>query len=450
MKDNRSLQLSIEINELMDRDLASIFYEFYPFKIIEQYKKFKERDRVYNPSNTMLTMIITMMQADKSLQNSVNIYNTIHNKNRERITEIEIGYQQSIKQTEKRKRGRPSKHRIKVQKSKKEEISRNTSAYTQARQRLSIELSKAVFRDSVRSVEASTATRFYGREVYLTDGTFLQLQDTELIREKYKNSTQEGYPRGLLEVIVQQDTGLITNFEIESDKKSELELLNRMISGIKPKSLLLADDLYNCFSIFVKLKKQGVDIIVPGKRKRIYRIIEKIAQGDEIVRIASSNETSKMYKKFNIKEKSIEMRRIQVANPNNEKEDIVLYTSLLDKKISKEEILIKYLTRWDIEINIREIKAILGMNVIRSKSPEMIVKEVTSGLIAYNYIRRIIANSALKGNFSPETDIFQKFYQTSSTILLDRLGRVYSRWSPGRYGGINKTNNEAQSIATSG
>lgn len=440
MKENRSMQLSIAIKELMDQDLSGIFYEYYPFDILDKYKNNNERDRVYNQSNTMLTMIITMLHTDKSLQNSVNIYNMIHNKNRARITEIEGSYEQSKKKEEKRERGRPVKHILKVQKSKKEEISMNTSAYTQARQRLNIEFPRAVFSSSIQTEEQLEPTKFYGREVFISDGTYLQLQDSELIRREYQSSTVEGYPRGLLEVILQQGTGLITDFEIQSDKKSELELLIPMINGIKSGSLLLADDLYNCFAIFAIMKKQCVDIIVPGKRKRKYKVINQISQGDEIVIIPNTKEKSKMIAKFEIEDKSIEMRRIQVPNPNDEKEDIVLYTSLLDKKISKEEILLKYLTRWDIEISIREIKAILEMNVIRGKSPEMIKKEVTAGLIAYNYIRRIIAKSAQNGNFPPETDIFQKFYQTSTTVLLDKLGRVYSRWSPGRYGGTGKSN----------
>ena len=245
MKENRSMQLSISIKELMDQDLSGIFYEYYPFELLDQYKNFNERDRIYNQSNTMLTMIITMLHTDKSLQNSVNIYNMIHNKNRARITEIEGSYEQNKTKEEKRERGRPVKHILKVQKSKKEEISTNTSAYTQARQRLNTELPRAVFSSSIQTEEQLEPTKFYGREVYLTDGTYLQFQDSELIRQEYQSSTVEGYPRGLLEVIVQQGTGLITDFEIQSDKKSELELLIPMINGIKSGSLLLADDLYN-------------------------------------------------------------------------------------------------------------------------------------------------------------------------------------------------------------
>lgn len=449
MKENRSMQLSLTIKDLLNKDLSNIFYEYYPFEILEQYKNINERDRVYNQSITMLTMIITMLQSDKSLQNSVNIYRMIHNKNKAQITELEANYQSHKLKEGKRRRGRPVKHLIKVQKSKSEEISNNTSAYSQARQRMNSELPKAVFKLSAQSSESLNPTKFHGMEVYVTDGTYLQLQDSELIRQEYQSSSPGGYPRGLLQVIVQQGSGLITDFEIQSDKKSELELLIPMVSNIKPGSLLLADDLYNCYAIFSILKKQEVDIIVPGKRKRNYKVIEKIAQGDEIVSLLKPKEYSKMIAKFDIQDKSIEIRRIQVTNPNDENEEIVLFTSLLDKKISKEEILLKYLTRWDIEISIREIKTILELNVIRSKSPGMVMKEVTAGLIAYNYIRKIIAKSAQSGNFSPEADIFQKFYQTSSTILLDKLGRVYSRWSPGRYGRINKSNNKAHSTASS-
>ena len=101
MKENRSMQLSISIKELMDQDLSGIFYEYYPFELLDQYKNFNERDRIYNQSNTMLTMIITMLHTDKSLQNSVNIYNMIHNKNRARITEIEGSYEQNKTKEEK-------------------------------------------------------------------------------------------------------------------------------------------------------------------------------------------------------------------------------------------------------------------------------------------------------------------------------------------------------------
>jgi Transposase DDE domain len=438
MKENTSMELTHSINKLMERDLSGIFYDYYPSELAEKHKKPNLRDRVFNQSNTLLTMINSMVQPDKSLQNSVNIYKVVHNKNIKRLSQKEEEFRKSEDQKENRGKGRPRKRLIKIQKSKTQEISLNTSAYAQARQRLSLDLVSEVYQKSTQIEETKHISRFYGQEVYLTDGTYLQLQDTKEINEIYYNSSKKGYPRGLLSVIIQQGTGLVTDFELDSDKKSELELLVRMIENMKSGSLLLADDLYNCFAIFVLLKSKGVDIIVPGKRVRIYTSIKKIAKGDELVKIIGSSDNSKLYKQLKIKDKQITMRRIELTNPNNQKEKIVIFTSLLDSKISKEEIVLKYKSRWDIEINIREIKTILDMNIVRSKTPDMVMKEITSGFIAYNYIRRIIMKSAEESDFSPERDIFQKFYKNNTPLLVDKLGRVYSHWSPGRYGWSNK------------
>jgi hypothetical protein len=437
---NKSLELSHRINDMMSKDLLSLFYNLFPFDLELNENGKKSRDRVFNPSNTLLSMINTMIQQDKTLQNSVNIFHVIHNKNIESIQSLEKKLLKKEQSNPKRGVGRPRKNVLKIQKSKITELSRNTSAYAQARQRLSNEYVNAVFKASVDYNNTRSVSKFHGREVYITDGTYLQLQDTKSIREIFNNSTKEGYPRGLLSVVIRQGTGSVADFTLDSDKKSELELFGKMINNLKPGSLLLADDLYNCFAIFCLLQRRGVDIIVPGKRDRKYTVIEKIAEGDEIVEILDTGKKSKMNEKFGIHEKKIRLRRIETTNPNNENEKVVLFTSLLDKNITKEEIILKYFTRWDIEISIREIKTIMDINIVRSKTPDMVIKELSSALTAYNYIRKIIEETAFESDFSPENDIFQKFNSSDKTICIDKLGRVYTHWSPGRNGNSEKKN----------
>ena len=105
--------------------------------------------------------------------------------------------------------------------------------------------------------------------------------------------------------------------------------------------------------------------------------------------------------------------------------------------------------RWDIEISIREIKTIMDINVLRSKSREMLSKELITSLTAYNLIRKLIAKSAGKAGFSPQEDIFQKFNPFGRTVLLDRKGRVFFKWSPGRYGYDNDGTNQQTSDTAS-
>ena len=70
--------------------------------------------------------------------------------------------------------------------------------------------------------------------------------------------------------------------------------------------------------------------------------------------------------------------------------EYVLDTSLLDKTIGKHEIQELYLTRWDIEVGIGEIKTVMAINILRSQTPEMALKELTVWLSAYHLIRKMI------------------------------------------------------------
>jgi hypothetical protein len=118
----------------------------------------------------------------------------------------------------------------------------------------------------------------------------------------------------------------------------------------------------------------------------------------------------------------------------------VLFTSILDDKIKSTDIIMKYAMRWDIEITIREVKTIMDINVLRNKSNNMVFKELLIALTAYNFLRRIIAQSADTVGFSPQKDIFQKCVTFGSNVFLDKKGRVFFKWSPGRYGYANDTN----------
>lgn len=432
MKENRSLELSNAAKNLLEQDLSALFYEMFPFEKLSKLKAEKSRDRVFNTANTILTMILTMVESDKSLQNSVNIYSIIHCRNQERIENLESEELKKIELSKYSKKvGRPRILPSKIQKSKKQPISSDTSGYSQARQRLLRESVDLVYQESKEFTSIQYDNKWHDRRVFITDGTYLQMQDTKEIKEQYQTCIQGGYPRGLLQVLIEQGSGSIYDFRLSSDKESELTLFSSMLPNLPSGSLILADDYYNCFALFSLLKHKNIAIIVPGKRKRNYKVIKSIGIDDDIVEIKNGKH-SKLGSLYNITEESMLMRRICYKSPNNSEQELVLYSSLLEESITKEEIILKYEQRWDIEINIREIKTMFDINIIRAKSPEMAYKEVATTIIAYNYIRRIIATAAEKSGFPPQENIFQKFYEDNSSIFVDKLGRKYSKLSPGR------------------
>lgn len=437
MKLNRSLAISSKIQECKAGNILGLLEREFPSSVLKnQDEDSKARSRVFTEGNTLMTMVLTATQQDKSLKNSVGLYYTIHQQNkRQAIEDLEKEAQKQKQLDEKsgKKPGRPKKYTVQLPKSLEKDISLNTAAYSKARSRLSVEKTQELFVASRVKKAKNPYTHWHGYKVLIGDGTYVQMQDTESIRKdykvKHKGVESEGYPQGLLEVIIERGTGQIHSFALANRHASELEVFYEMIDEVPSKSILLLDDLYNCFEIISKCKRKGIEFVMPAKRKRNYELVETLAQGDEIIRIKTPEKRSKWLKNHE-KPSSILLRRITCKSP--EGKEYILNTTILDKKIGKDEIQMIYLTRWDIEISIREIKTIMDVNILRSKTPEMALKELTVALATYNLIRKIIMASLKDLPFPPKEDFIYKFYTFNKDILVDKKGRVYSRWSTGR------------------
>ncbi len=449
MKHNRSLAISSTIQECKTGDIIGLLENEFPSSVLSiKDDEKKTRDRVYSVNNTLLTMVLTSVQQDKTLKNSVDLYYMIHQKRKLHVIDsIEKSLQEQKEEDSKsliKKAGRPKKYLLNIPKSKKKDISLNTAAYSKARDRVTIELTNELFKASRIENADNCYSHWNGYRVFSGDGTYVQMQDTDSIREKYEvkhnGIGSNGYPQGLLEVILERGTGQLYSFRLSNRHVSELALFYEMLDEIPPKSLLLLDDLYNCFEIISKCKRLDIEILVPAKRERNYELVEKLSEGDEIVYIKTPKNRSKWLKE-NEPSGKILLRRIQCKSP--EGQEYELLTTILDKKIRKDDFQVLYLTRWDIEIGIREIKTIMDINVLRSKTPDMAYKELCISLSSYNLIRKIIYASIKDLPFSPEEDFIYKFYTLNQDILIDKKGRVYNRWSPGRRGNEtanNKTN----------
>jgi Transposase DDE domain len=71
-------------------------------------------------------------------------------------------------------------------------------------------------------------------------------------------------------------------------------------------------------------------------------------------------------------------------------------TTLLDPKLYPAHELEKlYFRPWNVELHFRQIKTMLGMDVLRCLTPSMVLKELAMHRIAYNLIRALMQRAAL-------------------------------------------------------
>ena len=80
-----------------------------------------------------------------------------------------------------------------------------------------------------------------------------------------------------------------------------------------------------------------------------------------------------------------------------------------------------YRLRWHAELNLRSLKTVMQMDVLRGKTPEMVRKEIWAHLLAYNLIRKVMAQAAEEFGVEPCTISFKATLQTLKAFALPLL-----------------------------
>lgn len=98
------------------------------------------------------------------------------------------------------------------------------------------------------------------------------------------------------------------------------------------------------------------------------------------------------------------MRAIKyyIATPGYRTKQVTLITTLLDEELyPATELLSLYGLRWDVELDLKHLKTTLRMDVLRSKTPEMVRKEIYAYLLAYNLLRTVMWEAGITHEVNP-------------------------------------------------
>ena len=82
-----------------------------------------------------------------------------------------------------------------------------------------------------------------------------------------------------------------------------------------------------------------------------------------------------------------------------------------------------YRQRWQVEVDLRSIKAVMGMDILRAKSPAMIDKEIAVHVLAYNLVRGLMARAAAGA------DVIARALSFKGTLQLLFAFQQHLRWA---------------------
>ena len=101
----------------------------------------------------------------------------------------------------------------------------------------------------------------------------------------------------------------------------------------------------------------------------------------------------------------------------------ILVPTLRDARaVHTRELAQLYAQRWQVELDLRNIKTTMGMDVLRCKTPSMVDKELWVHLLAYNLIRLMMAQAAAESGLHPRQLSFKHTVQLWTQWLVHCAG----------------------------
>ena len=353
----------------------------------------EHRERMYPPTATLAMFLGQVLSTDKSCQNAVN-----------------------EAQVNRLLRGLPLQGRAK------------TNAYCMARGRLPLELVCQLARCTAGHLSEHVPIEWLwrGRHVKLVDGTTVLLEDEPENQAEFPQHGNQkagaGFPQARLVAAISLAHGAVLDIAMGPCKgkgTGEHALLRQMLESFKSGDVMLADSYYCSFFLIADLQARGVDFLFEqhGARDTDFRSGERLGVRDHVVSWSKPKQrpdwmSVEQYEGY---PKEITLREVQVRGK-------VLVTSFVNpREVGKNELGKLFVDRWNVELDLRNIKSTLGMDKLRCKSPQMCRKEAWIYMLAYNLIRLLIAQAAVHAGVLPRKLSFKHTLQ------------VWVAWSHGNF-----------------
>jgi hypothetical protein len=287
--------------------------------------------------------------------------------------------------------------------------STSTSAYCQARARLDVSTLELIRAELAWSLDKNVLKEerwFKGRAVKIVDGTGLSMPDTPANQALWPQpKSQEpgcGFPSLKLVGLFSLGSGALLEAATGSLHLHESTLFRGLWSKLQKGDIILADRGFCSYAALSALQQQrGVDSVMRlhQMRKADFRSGTRLALGDRLIVWPKPAQRTEAWsaEEFAALPETLALRMIrwQVEAPGFRTKSVVLVTTLLDAEAYPAEALRElYGQRWQVELHFQQIKTLLGMDVLRCKSPELIQREVLMHQIAYNMVRSLMQRSA--------------------------------------------------------
>lgn len=298
----------------------------------------------------------------------------------------------------------------------------NTAAYSKAKKRLCTLKLKNIATEIGKNISTKNQKWNYkGRKVFLGDGTVIELEDTDSIRKKFpivsRMGRQWGRPKMRFLSLFDAGTGAFVNGIIGAytgKGQAETSLLKRLLAQLERKSILVLDRFFTNINLRKQIEDNQLSYVIRARDKRAKKALKR---------------------KFDVLvyEKGIAVRYVKsiLNRPGFRSSKLYIVTNLFQEDgHSRKDIESLYLKRWSVELDIRNLKQTLEGRVFRSKSAEMVNKELWVHMLAYNLVMSSIGISSSLSLAAPRKHSFKLHVEAlvhlMGTHLSSQISSIFS------------------------
>ena len=305
------------------------------------------------------------------------------------------------------------------------------SAYCQARQRLPL----AVLRRLLSAFTQKLGHRgniplWRGHRVLLVDGSGFSMPDTFELRQYFGQPGNQkvgcGFPVAHMLALMDANTGFLHDVVLSPLRTHDMAHVARLHPNLSAGDILVADRGF-CSYAHLALISQAHQHAVFRVHQRLivdfhpYRPCSQDLPGTGIpgsqwIRRLGPCDQLVKWRKPKIRPKwmtaehyaalpdTLLVREIKwrVKEPGSRVREVVLVTTLLDATLyPAAEIARLYRLRWQVEVDLRDLKTTLGMEVLKGHKVQTVIKEVHVFTLVYNLVRLVMLKAAHQQKVNP-------------------------------------------------
>jgi len=285
----------------------------------------------------------------------------------------------------------------------------DTGDYCRARAKLKLTALQRLARESAGELERQVDRSWLwkGLHAKLVDGFTFTMPDTPENQAAFPQPHVErpgvGFPLARACVVLSLATAGVCDLAVgpyEGKQTGETALLRSLLATFHAGDVVVFDRYFCSFMMLALLSLGGRHVCarLHQSRRSDFRRGRRLGPGDHLITWTRPQRPTWMSpEQYAQIPETLTLREVQfdVTVPGCRVETITVITTLTDpQKYSRQDIANLYGFRWNVELDIRQIKQTLHLDHVRCKTPERVRRELWVTLLAYNLIRKVIATAA--------------------------------------------------------